>query len=477
MPRFDLAALQALSPDELDLISKLGEQVLLESRLHDYRPYPKQRDFHAAGATYRERLLQAANQVGKTLSAGFEVAMHLTGLYPGWWQGKRFDRPTVGWAAGITGESTRDNPQRILLGRPMAHGTGTIPKDCIIEAKRSAHGVEDSMDHIKVRHVSGGTSVVSFKSYEKGREKWQGETLDWVWFDEEPPEDIYTEGLTRTNATMGPVFLTFTPLLGMSNVVMKFAADKGQVTRHTTIMTLDDAEHYTPEQRLAIIESYPEHERDARSKGIPILGSGRIFPVPEDRISESGLLIPAHWPRICGLDFGWDHPAAAVWMAWDRDADVVHVYDCYRIRESTPAMQSPSIRGRGHWIPIAWPHDGLNHEKGSGESLAALYRKEGLNMLAVRATFEDGTNSVERGVLDMLTRMNKGQLKVAAHLNDWWEEFRMYHRQDGKIVKLRDDLMSATRYGMMMLRLAAVEVEPVVHEQQVIGSDAGAWMS
>jgi hypothetical protein len=83
-----------------------------------YAAYPKQTEFHAAGATHRERLLCAANQSGKTLAGGMECAMHATGRYPNWWKGKRFDRPTIGWIAGTTCETTRDTVQRILVGRP-----------------------------------------------------------------------------------------------------------------------------------------------------------------------------------------------------------------------------------------------------------------------------------------------------------------------------------------------------------------------
>ncbi len=187
-------------------------------------------------------------------------------------------------------------------------------------------------------------------------------------------------------------------------------------------------------------------------------------------MSEAQIPIPAHWPRICGLDFGWDHPTAAVWLAWDRDNDCVHVYDCYRVKEATPLVHSVAIKARGAWIPVAWPHDGLQHDKGSGEALANQYRKHGLAMLKDKATHApdtkagekegEGGNGVEAGLMDMLDRMQTGRLKVARHLNDWFEEFRLYHREDGKVVKLNDDLMSATRYGLMMLRHAKTNTQP-----------------
>src|SRR5215831_7929625 len=159
---------------------------LTENKLAYYRPYPKQADFHAAGATHRERLLAAGNQLGKTLAGGFEAAMHATGQYPEWWKGKRFEKPTVGWACGVTGEVVRDTVQKILVGRVGQEGTGAIPKEAIAELV-SARGIPELLDTIKVKHVSGGHSIIGLKTYASGREKFQGETLDWVWFDEEPP--------------------------------------------------------------------------------------------------------------------------------------------------------------------------------------------------------------------------------------------------------------------------------------------------
>jgi len=181
-----------------------------ENRLAYYAPYKKQSEFHAASKTHRERLLMAGNQLGKTLAGGCEAAMHATGRYPDWWKGRRFDRPVTGWVCGVTGEVVRDTVQRILVGRTGEHGTGAIPKDAIRELV-SARGVPELLDTIRVDHVGGGQSVIGLKSYQSGREKFQGETLDFVWFDEEPPHDIYTEGLTRTNVGANQVWLTFTP--------------------------------------------------------------------------------------------------------------------------------------------------------------------------------------------------------------------------------------------------------------------------
>ena len=185
--------------------------------------------------------------------------------------------------------------QRVLVGRAGSLGTGTIPKDAILETV-TARGIADLLDTTKVQHVSGGISTIALKTYLSGREKFQGETLQWVWFDEEPH------------------------------------------------------------------------------------------------------------------------------LRW------------------------------------AWPRDGRRKTlEGAGISLAEQYKEQGLNMLPEHAQFEDGSVSVEAGLMLMLDRMRTGKLKVFKEHNDWWEEFRLYHRKDGKVVKEGDDLLCATRYGLMMLRHASTQ--------------------
>lgn len=463
-----------MSPQALAALGIEVRRKLAENRLADFQPYAKQLEFFAATADpkLREFLLMAGNQVGKTLAAAYMTAMHLTGRYPDWWPGAVFDDAVTGWAASETSQGTRDTVQRLLLGQPGSWGTGAIPKDSIVDVKRAAHGVADAVETVLVRHARGDISRITLKTYDQGRLRWQGETLDFVWYDEEPPEDIYIEGLTRTNATDGIVWITFTPLLGSSNVVRRFTEKKADGSSspgtHITRMTIDDAEHYTPEQRKAIIASYPAHQRAARAMGVPMLGSGAIFPVDEESIKVHPFQVPAYWPQLGGIDFGWEHPTAAVKIAWDKDADVIYVTADYRQSEATPITHAGALRPWGGWLQFAWPHDGLQHDKGSGEALADQYRKQGLKMLKDKATHPpekgepegSGGNSVEAGLVEMLERMQTGRWKVFSTCQAWFDEFRQYHREDGKIVKERDDTLCASRYAYMMRRFAKVPTKP-----------------
>jgi phage terminase large subunit-like protein len=440
-------------------------ETLENQMLSLYGPNQKQRLFHSAGEGHRERLLMAGNRQGKSHAGGAETAIHLTGRYPDWWTGRCYPNRVRWWACGITTEIVRNVLQRKLFGDPGHIGTGFIPQNDIvnIQMSRAGGGV---IDFATVQHQGGGISYISFKTYEQGWEKFTGDDIDGAWLDEEPPSDIYSEVQARTTDRRGMIYITFTPLQGITDVVSWFWPEPNAPQRHLTHMQIEDAIHIPEHRREEEISKYRAYEREARIRGIPMLGSGKVYPVEEALLVESPPDIPDHWVRLAGMDLGWDHPTAVVWAAWDRDADVLHFYDCYRQRESSVAVHASAIRGRGAWIPMAWPFDALRHESGSTEAVADLYIKEGVNMLPVHSTFDVGGYGTEAGIQSLLNRMQTGRLKVASHLEMWFDEFRMYHRKDGKIVKKRDDLMDASRQIEMMLRYAEPNKE-VLYPSQV----------
>ena len=257
-------------------------------------------------------------------------------------------------------------------------------------------------------------------------------------------------------------YTTFTPLKGRTAVVLRFM-DEPSSDRAYITMTILDALHIPPEERAKIIAGYPRHEREARVNGVPMLGSGRIFIYPEELIREPALeYVPPHWAKLWGIDFGIGHPFAAVLQLWDRDNDVIHIHHAIRIQAAPgevgglPMNHARAMQKIGANVPVAWPHDGNDRDKGSGITLAASYRKEKLVMLGSHATFVDGGYSTEAGILEMQERMESGRYKVASHLTDWWNEYRNYHRKDGQIVKINDDLLSASRIAIMDKRHSRV---------------------
>ena len=445
-------------------IAKELERRKATNRMDEYAPYDYQKKFHNTLA--QQRLLMAGNRVGKSFCGAMEIAYHATGKYPSWWAGKRFNRPVRCWAGGVSNETTRDVCQKELVGQPddpTARGTGSIPLNSIGDTVRKA-GVPNAINSVVVKHITGGYSRIGFKAYEMGKEKWMGESIDVIWLDEEPPPSIYSQALTRTADKGGIVFMTFTPEQGMTETVAQFINNikDGQALLQAT---WDDAPHMTDTVRKQILEALPPHERKMREKGIPVLGSGLVFPLPEEDLLCDPIDIPDHWPRLCGIDFGWDHPTAVAWIAWDRDSDIVYVYDSYSLRQETVPVHASAINARGKWIPVIWPMDGRQADKGSGKNLTEQYRKESVNMLREHFSnppsqgMKEGTggNSVEAGIMQMLTRFQTKRLKIFKNQGKLLEELRMYHRKEGKIVPIHDDVISALRYCVMSLRKARVK--------------------
>ncbi len=468
-----LAALETKQKRRLlDLIKEYRERA--ESKFYTYFPdtgdlrrelYVKHLEFFAAGAEYRARLFMAGNRVGKTISGSYEASCHATGLYPHWWIGRRFETPTDGWAAGKTNETTRDIIQKELFGnvvfeggKKTVDGSGLIPKHLIDRFRiRWKSGVADLIDTVRVRHSTGEWSTIGLKSYQQGRGSFEGTAKHWIWLDEEPPQEVYTECLTRTATTKGIVLITFTPLEGTTEMVDDFIKKSAEGVSCMVQAGWDHAPHLSQKDKDELLSIFPKHEHEARSKGIPYAGSGMIFPIDEREIIVEAFDIPRHWPMVIGLDFGWDHPTGATLLAWDRDNDIIYLVDEYQAKERTPAQHSPHIQALCTWAPVSWPHDGLQHDQGSGEKLKDLYEQAGLKMLPERATFDDGTNGVEAGLMEMLTRMEQGRWKVFDNCEHWLTERRGYHREKGRVVKLKDDVISSSRYAMMMLRFAITE--------------------
>ncbi|QUT04044.1 terminase family protein [Sphingobium phenoxybenzoativorans] len=169
------------------------------------------------------------HNTGKTVAGGYECTAHMTGQYPDWWEGKRFRHPIDAWAAGDTNETTRDVIQKELFGqvtwnsegRKTMDGSGIVPRETFgrITWKQ---GVQDMIDTIQIRHVSGGWSRLGLKSFDQGRRVFQGTAKHLIWLDEECPKDVYDECLTRTGTTAGILLTTFTPLNGRTEVVKSF---------------------------------------------------------------------------------------------------------------------------------------------------------------------------------------------------------------------------------------------------------------
>jgi phage terminase large subunit-like protein len=456
---------------------RYGKPKAFQSELYDW-----QKELCNCTESSSQVLAMCANQIGKTTTGAFITGCHLTGRYPEWWKGHRFDKPIAAWACGVSNETTRDILQYNLLGPPGYpddQGTMFIPRDCIISTVRKPQ-VPNAVQTVYVKHYNkngkeNGASRLDFKAYEQGEEKFMGRPMDWIWLDEQPSAAIYTQCITRTVATGGIVMMTFTPEDGMTPTIYQFMHDKKK-GQYLLRATWDDAPHLNEERKAQLLAQYPPHEAKMRAMGIPVYGKGLVFPIPDDDLIIDPIELPDHWPRLAGIDFGYDHPTAVVWMAWDRETDTTYLYHEYKQRLQTPQMHAPIIRSISPWVPLVWPHDGNKHNPGNEGAIttADLYRKHGLKMTIDHfrnpiAPGEKGKGNINRepGLTAMLEAMEAGRFKVFSNCVEWFKEKQMYYRDDdGKIVDTGEDLMSATRYAYQSRhRFATTKIESDIHDK------------
>lgn len=441
--------------------------------------YGWQKRFNAATAINTSCLLLAANRVGKTRTGLIIDAHHLTGEYPEDWEGHIFTHAPFIWIMGYSMEKTRDLLQQPLFGR-IEGGEflgGMIAKDKII-GYFSAAGTSGAVREVRVKHKSGGVSICQFWSYSQGEHSLMGNNVDWYHIDEEPKDHtIFPQVLTRTatgdRGKGGRGILTFTPENGRTELVISFMDDPGK-NQYMQVATWDDAKHLTEETKESLLGMYPAYQRDMRSKGLPLMGSGLIFEVDENEIKCEPFQPPQHWFVINGMDFGWDHPQAHIQLVWDRDADAYYVTNAWKASKKQPYEAWHCVKYWAEDIPTAWPHDGLQSEKSSGEEQKAAYVKEGWLMLNDCAQWEDGGNGVWVGIAQLNDAMKTGRFKVFSNLFEVFEEIRQYHTvtdDKGKstVVKIKDDLISAIRYAYMMRRYAIriMDINSVYNTQTI----------
>jgi len=404
------------------------------------RPHHKQVAFHLAGFLHRVRAFFGGNRTGKSVGGGAEDAYHATGLYPWWWKGRRFTEHTRGRVASDTAESTRDGIQRVLLGPPGEWGTGLIPKHLILSITRK-RGVADAVDVVTIQHVTGGVSEIDFKSYDQGRKKFQAVSLHWIHLDEEPPKSVYDECYQRIADTEGILYLTMTPLSGMSDVAMMFFGDEFDASNRYRIQAgWQDNPWLSPAVVEEMRKELPPHELEAREHGRPQLGAGKIYPFVRDQVVVPTFQVPRNWPRGIGMDFGWNWTAASV-QCYDEEGDIIYVYGEYKQGQLPPVNHAAAIKAFGN-IPIWGDPSGNKSNELDGKKVIKEYGKAGLDIKLA-------DNSVAAGILDCYQRIATGRLKIMGHCVQTLQEFDLYHRDEkGKIVKKNDHLLDALRYDV-----------------------------
>lgn len=453
----------------MDLVKQRNEYRKYNA-LDYYIPHEWQRKYLDAGKHHRYRFISCANRLGKTLSACYEVAMHATGKYPGWWNGKRFYHPIEIWEVGITADSTRTALQKNLIGSDNVKGdcstldslgTGTIPRDCIIVDSFQKDGAR--LESFRVKHydrngVYDVDSTISFKSCSQGVESLRGATLHICHLDETPPKDAldyYGELHARVRTTKGIVLVTASPEDGLSPLIEKFINSDAKEEYYQEA-GIYDSPLYTDEEREQMILETPEYLRPAKLFGSPKAASGAVFPFNFDSmVLEQPFAIPDDWLHVAGIDLGWSDPTVCTWIAMSPEK-VFYVYDTYSDKEQVPAIHAQAIKARGK-IPLILPHDSLKKEAGTGEALFKMYKEllpdhvQNETFYNFKSPITGAINNKRRDGFDLMrTIMREGRLKFFPTCTETIRQLKNYRAVNGRVQeKGGDDYVDSLRYALL----------------------------
>lgn len=477
LPTLDVKHMDARSLQKvLNLVHQIEEMEAAKGSARWFEdPYPidslpKHREFFRAGSEYPERLFMAGNRVGKTLAGAYETVCHLTGEYPVWWQGKRFEEPIRAWAVGKDARATRDVIQKELMGPIGEWGTGMLPAHTLGKFF-ALQGVPQAIDVIKVRHKTGKWSELGFKNYQQDIGSFMGTSRELVWLDEECPLDIYNECNIRTATVNGIMLVTFTPLDGLTPMVVNFCKKADFLVGAKPIVAVDitdetefdnpeydfavggstpkavvqagwnDAPWISNEMKARLLEDTPPHLRKARTEGEPAMGSGNVYSTPIEDLLVEPFAIPDSWPRMYALDVGWNK-TACIWAALDPVTDTVYLYDEHYRGQENPPFHAYAIKSRGDWITGVIDPASRGRSQTDGNKLLQNYKDLGLDLRMAR-------NELESGILAGQQRMTYGKLKVFKTLVNWQKEYMLYRRdKHGKPLQQDDHLMDTMRYIM-----------------------------
>ena len=467
VPRLPLAVREKFQALAFDV-----QEDMRYNQLRYFRPFDHQRRFFATGTCDRRGIL-AANRIGKTVSTCYETAMHLTGQYPAWWTGKRFNKAITAMVAGEGWSQVALVLQAELLGTndvkiTDAVGTGAIPRDAIVFDTMRSDG--PNCVGIEIRHTSGQNSYLLFANYTQEVRQMQGFKLNLAVFDEQPPDDFFSEIVTRTATTQGQVLCSFTPLKGLNGLVSKFWNHEDGY-EHIRV-SWDDVPEYDPwgepfllmSTRQQLERDYLPHERDARRNGIPVMGKGAVFQIrswPTYKTGDYDLRNTTGIQRIIALDLGLVNDKTVIslmyWHPTEKEAWLHHQIVVKGIEEANPMnyinhLMRPEVFG----TPIVLPADASTAGRYtmSSQSIRTLFEEYELNVVSepiMNPPDDQGrrTNHKSYGINIMRQMLELGTLHVNENCSVFLREAQNYYADDKGRFSDPDDAIDSARYALL----------------------------
>ena len=454
-----------------DLAISVAEDMQF-NQLQYFRPFEHQLAFFKTGSSARRGIL-AANRIGKTVSTCYETAMHLTGIYPDWWEGHRFDSAITAMVAGEGWSQVAMVLQNELLGTQDVKiteqlGTGAIPRYCIIRDTMRNDGA--NCLGVEVRHITGAKSYLLFANYTQEVRQMQGFKLNLAVFDEQPPDDFFSEIVTRTATTQGQVLCSFTPLKGLNGLVSKFwnHEDGYDFIR----VSWEDVPEYDPWQepfllkstRLQLERDYLPHEREARIAGKPVMGKGAVFQIRDWPLYKTGDYNFRELPniqRVISLDLGLVNDKTVISLIyWDPIEKVAYLHRqivVQGVEEAVPTQYiNHLLRPEVFGTPIVLPADASTPGRYtmSSSSIRELFEQYELNVYQkaiMNPPDSQGrvTNHKSYGINQMRQMLEFGTLQVNENCVEFLREAQNYYVDEHGRFSDPDDCIDSARYGLI----------------------------
>lgn len=487
--------LESSTESEIEALYKLfdkQEEFKRFNKLAYFKPYPYQMEWIEASKNYRQRYLSAANRIGKTHTASFELAAQITGLFPEWWPGRKmeFKEPATFWAIGVSQESVNGVLMKELLGVSDCRnleglGSGAIPKECINAYSMVKDG--SRCLQVRIKHVNGFENTLHFFASTQDESVFYGASVHYVLMDEQfkNETELYAQALTRTATTSGMVSVTATPELGASPLWLKFSEDdSGKL--YFQVATWDDAPHLTPEAKAELLAGYPEYQRDMRSKGVPVLGEGAVYPYNEEEISGKLKIAeinanPFAYKLLWACDFGYSSnssadPSVLILLAYHIETDTIYLIDEWNSKRDAfnnrlahmPVHMAEIIKESPFpYAPLICPHDGKKQLDGAGTNATRIseFKKYNINVLpqVFEIPFQLTTGSFDapkhprslHWTIQYINRLfSDDKLKIDRDkMKNLMKEFRTYQwKENGNPVDKNNHHLDAMRYGAVSIK-------------------------
>lgn len=488
----DLDNMDANEIEKLHYLVSKKEEFKRFNKLAYWTPYPFQREWIQASAKYRQRYLSAANRIGKTYGAAMELAIHITGEYPDWWDGRRIEATGDYWAIGVSQESVNTVLMKELLGVSDCRylndlGTGAIPHDAIDKWNMQKDGAR--CIQVRIKHKSGAYNVLHFFSSTQDETTLMGAAVQYILMDEQfsNEEKIYGQCLTRTATTRGMISVTCTPEQGRTPLWEKFATaeSEGSDYLYFQVATWADAPHITEQDIAELKAGIPEWQYKMRSEGIPVIGNGAIYPFSEEEIKgsvskETIMANPAEWLLLWSCDFGKSDadgadPSTLVLLAHNVREDVTYTLYEWNSKQDAkqdrlsymPEYMAGIIKSSAFPdAPLLCPHDANNAIEGKANTTRiSEFLRCGVNVhkrvFEIPRRYTSGAIDKPKHNRDLvftIQLMNKffrdGSLKIDPKcMKQTMKEFQLYvWLPNGKPVDKNNHHLDALRLGAISIR-------------------------